>query len=215
MGKFFSSDNVENGLMTRTCFAQLPDTSYAQMPIFEDYTDAERTEIIEWARRLDKEEGTIACPVVSQAIMNWQENKRLQALDADSHSADILRRRAAVIGFRAGMLCYLMEGRKNKKQIGEFAEWVAEYTFRTQMALFGSKLEEEISQGIELANSRGEVASLLDELPEEFDKADLIALRVKRKQSTTKQSVYMVLTRWRKAGKIEQVDGLAKYRKLK
>ena len=215
MNRFFSSDNVENGLMTRTCFAQLPDTSYAQMPIFEDYSDSEKAEIIEWARRLDREEGVIACPIVSAAIMRWQENKRLQALDADSHSADILRRRAAVIGFRAGMLCYLMEGRQNKKQIGEFAEWVAEYTFRTQMAIFGEKLEEEISQGLEMATAKGAVESLLDLLPEVFDKSDLIALRVKRKQSTTKQSIGTILLRWKKAGKIEQVEGLAKYRQLK
>ena len=201
--------------MTRTCFAQLPDTSYAQMPIFEDYSDAEKAEIIEWARRLDREEGFIACPIVSNAIMRWQENKRLQALDADSHSADILRRRAAVIGFRAGMLCYLMEGRQNKKQIGEFAEWVAEYTFRTQMAIFGEKLEEEISQGLEMATAKGAVESLLDLLPEVFDKSDLIALRVKRKQSTTKQSIGTILMRWKKAGKIEQVEGLAKFRQLK
>ena len=147
--------------------------------------------------------------------MRWQENKRLQALDADSHSADILRRRAAVIGFRAGMLCYLMEGRQNKKQIGEFAEWVAEYTFRTQMAIFGEKLEEEISQGLEMATAKGAVESLLDLLPEVFDKSDLIALRVKRKQSTTKQSIGTILMRWKKAGKIEQVEGLAKYRQLK
>ena len=197
--------------MTRTCFAQLPDTSYAQMPIFEDYSDAEKAEIIEWARRLDREEGVIACPIVSAAIMRWQENKRLQALDADSHSADILRRRAAVIGFRAGMLCYLMEGRQNKKQIGEFAEWVAEYTFRTQMAIFGEKLEEEISQGLEMATAKGAVESLLDLLPEVFDKSDLIALRVKRKQSTTKQSIGTILMRWKKAGKIEQGKALPNF----
>ena len=197
--------------MTRTCFAQLPDTSYAQMPIFEDYSDAEKAEIIEWARRLDREEGVIACPIVSAAIMRWQENKRLQALDADSHSADILRRRAAVIGFRAGMLCYLMEGRQNKKQIGEFAEWVAEYTFRTQMAIFGEKLEEEISQGLEMATAKGAVESLLDLLPEEFDKSDLIALRVKRKQSTTKQSIGTILLRWKKVGKIEQGKALPNF----
>ena len=113
------------------------------------------------------------------------------------------------------MLCYLMEGRQSKKQIGEFAEWVAEYTFRTQMAIFGEKLEEEISQGLEMATAKGSVESLLDLLPSEFDKSDLIALRVKRKQSTTKQSIGTILMRWKKAGKIEQVEGLAKYRQLK
>ena len=42
-----------------------------------------------------------------------------------------------------------------------------------------------------------------------------IALRVKRKQSTAPSSIRMLLSRWRKAGKIEQVDNLAKYRKLR
>ena len=36
-----------------------------------------------------------------------------------------------------------------------------------------------------------------------------------RKQSTTKQSIGTILMRWKKAGKIEQVEGLAKYRQLK
>ena len=37
----------------------------------------------------------------------------------------------------------------------------------------------------------------------------------KRKQSTTKQSIGTILLRWKKAGKIEQVEGLAKFRQLK
>ena len=82
-------------------------------------------------------------------------------------------------------------------------------------AEFGEKLEEEISQGLEMATAKGAVESLLDLLPEVFDKSDLIALRVKRKQSTTKQSIGTILMRWKKAGKIEQVEGLAKYRQLK
>ena len=36
-----------------------------------------------------------------------------------------------------------------------------------------------------------------------------------RKQSTTKQSIGTILLRWKKAGKIEQVEGLAKFRQLK
>ena len=48
-----------------------------------------------------------------------------------------------------------------------------------------------------------------------FDKSDLIALRVKRKQSTSPNAIRIVLYRWKKAGKIEQVEGLAKYRQLK
>ena len=36
-----------------------------------------------------------------------------------------------------------------------------------------------------------------------------------RKQSTSPNAIRIVLYRWKKAGKIEQVEGLAKYRQLK
>ena len=58
-------------------------------------------------------------------IADWLERKRQQAIDADSHAMDTLRRRAAVIGFRAGMLCYLLEDHKYTEIVGQFAEWVA------------------------------------------------------------------------------------------
>ena len=51
MKRFFK--DLENGLATRVCFAQLPDTSFTEIPVFASYTDAERAEIIRWARELD------------------------------------------------------------------------------------------------------------------------------------------------------------------
>ena len=44
---------------------------------------------------------------------------------------------------------------------------------------------------------------------------DFGLLEDERKQSTTKQSIGTILLRWKKAGKIEQVEGLAKFRQLK
>ena len=143
MKRFFK--DLENGLATRVCFAQLPDTSFTEIPVCAPYTEAERAEIIRWARQLDAEQGTIVCPQLSQTIATWLEAKRQQAIDADSHAMDTLRRRAGVIGFRAGMLCYLLENRKFTKTVGQFAEWVAEYVFRNQMELWGDQLEQELT----------------------------------------------------------------------
>ena len=88
MKRFFK--DLENGLATRVCFAQLPDTSFTEIPVFAPYTEAERAEIIRWARQLDAEQGTIVCPQLSQTIANWLEAKRQQAIDADSHAMDTL-----------------------------------------------------------------------------------------------------------------------------
>ena len=205
MKRFFK--DLENGLATRVCFAQLPDTSFTEIPVFAPYTEAERAEIIRWARQLDAEQGTIVCPQLSQTIANWLEAKRQQAIDADSHAMDTLRRRAGVIGFRAGMLCYLLENRKFTKTVGQFAEWVAEYVFRNQMELWGDQLEQELTGALDIfSGEHGSATSLLELLPAEFSNADLIKLRARKGQSVKGSAISMVLNRWRGNGKIEKLS---------
>ena len=200
--RFFK--DPEDGLITRVCFAQLPDTSFTEIPAFASYTDAEKAEIIRWARQLDAEKGTISCPQVGTVIADWLERKRQQAIDADSHAMDTLRRRAAVIGFRAGMLCYLLENHKYTKTVGAFAEWVAEYIFRNQMELWGTAIEQTYKSSIESQTERGAAASLLSLLPEEFTAADLIKLRARKGQSVKSSAISMVLNRWKANHRIEK-----------
>ncbi len=205
MKRFFK--DLENGLATRVCFAQLPDTSFTEIPVFAPYTKTEQEEIIRWARRLDAEQGTIVCPQVGTVIAEWLEKKRQQAIDADSHAMDTLRRRAGVIGFRAGMLCYLLENHKYTKLVGQFAEWVAEYVFRNQMELWGEQMEQLLSGALEIiSGERGAAASLLDLLPDEFTTADLIKLRAKKGQSVTSSSVKMLLHRWKANRRIDKLS---------
>lgn len=200
--RFFK--DPEDGLITRVCFAQLPDTSFTEIPAFASYTEAEKAEIIRWARQLDAEKGTISCPQVGTVIADWLERKRQQAIDADSHAMDTLRRRAAVIGFRAGMLCYLLENHKYTKTVGAFAEWVAEYIFRNQMELYGPQIEQTYKSSIESQTERGAAASLLSLLPDEFTAADLIKLRARKGQSVKSSAISMVLNRWKANNRIEK-----------
>ena len=202
--RFFK--DLENGLATRVCFAQLPDTSFTEIPVFAPYEDEEKDEIIRWARQLDTEQGTIVCPQVGTIIADWLERKRQQAIDADSHAMDILRRRSAVIGFRAGMLCYLLEDHKYTKVVGAFAEWVAEYVFRNQMELWGDQMEQELSGALDAQTERGAAASLLALLPEEFTASDLIKLRARKGQSVKTSAVSMVLNRWRTNHRIVKIN---------
>ena len=203
--RFFK--DLENGLATRVCFAQLPDTSFTEIPVFAPYTEAEKEEIIRWARRLDAEQGTLVCPQLNTVIANWLEQKRQQAMEADSHAMDTLRRRAGVMGFRAGMLCYLLENRKFTKTVASFAEWVAEYVFRNQMELWGEQMEQELSGALEvLSGERGSAASLLALLPAEFTTADLIKLRARKGQSVKNNAICMVLNRWKTNNKISKIN---------
>ena len=203
MRRFFK--DLENGLATRVCFAQLPDTSFTEIPVFAPYSPGEKTEIIRWARQLDTEQGWIACPQVGAVIADWLERKRQQAIDADSHAMDTLRRRAAVIGFRAGMLCFLLENHKFTRTVGQFAEWVAEYVFRNQMELWGEQMEMLLSGALDAQAEKGSVASLLELLPDEFSTADLIKLRAKKGQSVKSESIRKLLQRWKNNGRIEKI----------
>lgn len=228
MRRFFR--DLENGLATRVCFAQLPDTSFSDIPVFAPYTAAEQAEIIRWARQLDAIGKTpsvsselnsdnrgivrISCPQVGNAISGWLERKRQQAIDADSHAMDTLRRRAAVIGFRAGMLCYLLENSKWTKVVGEFAEWVAEYVFRNQMELWGDQMEQLLTGALDAQTERGAANSLLALLPEEFSTGDLIKLRARKGQSVTSTSIKSLISRWKSHQRIEKI-GDARWKRLK
>lgn len=212
MKRFFK--DLENGLATRVCFAQLPDTSFSEIPVFAPYTVEEKQEIVRWARELDTEKGEVRCEVVNKTIGEWLEAKRQQAIECDSRAMDTFRRRSAVIGFRAGMLAYLLYGhpdQRSKKQsvnrqkeIAAFAEWVAEYVFRGQMELWGQQMEQELGGGFEQGYD-APIASLLGQLPEEFETSQLIALRAKNGQSVKTKSVAMVLSRWKQSGKVQKI----------
>jgi hypothetical protein len=126
---------------------------------------------------------------------------------------DTLRRRAGVIGFRAGMLCYLLENRKFTKTVGQFAEWVAEYVFRNQMELWGEQMEQELTGALDAMTEKGAASSLLSLLPDEFTTGDLIKLRARKNQSVKTAAISMVLNRWKNTKRIEPC-GNKTWRKL-
>jgi hypothetical protein len=201
MYRFFK--DVEDGLVTRFCFAQLPDMFGSDIPAFENYTETEEREIIDIAECLDKAAGTIACAHVGVRIRRWLNEKRDLAIREDSRAVDTLRKRAAVIGYRAGMLAYLLNECVYEKAVGEFTTWVAEYVFQNQMTLFGNKFEEVAQSQLIMNERKSNVVSLLQQLPEQFTANELMALRARNGQSTR---VNMVISRWKSSGFITQVD---------
>lgn len=201
MYRFFK--DVEDGLVTRFCFAQLPDMFGADIPEFENYTAAEEEEIIDIAETLDKAAGTIACSHVGVRIRRWLNDKRDLAIREDSRAIDTLRKRAAVIGYRAGMLAYLLNECVYTKEVGQFTTWVAEYVFQNQMELFGSKFEQVAQSQLVMNERKSGVVSLLQQLSEQFTRNELMALRARNGQSTR---VDMVIGRWKSSGFITQVD---------
>ncbi len=217
MYRFFK--DVEDGLVTRFCFAQLPDMFGTDIPDFQNYTKFEESEIVRMANILDVADGKIYAPTVDERISAWLKAKKELAIQNDSRAIDTLRKRAAVIGFRAGYLAALLNGTyfvshtkrgkvsdkfiKREQEAADFAEWVAEYVFFNQMQLFGNQFEQVANQQLKSLQNKGCVKNLLLSLPETFTRADLMALRAKNGQST---EVRYVLSRWIDAGYITKID---------
>ena len=200
--RFFK--DVEDGLITRFCFAQLPDMFGQDIPNFEDYSEAEQRYIIGTATQLMDESGEVICAGVNQHIAKWVKQKGQEAVLEDSRAKDTLRKRAAVIGFRAGYLAYILNGRKYNKEIGQFAVWVAEYTFQNQMELFGSKFEEIMQGQIDEQGKRSHNKVLFEDLPSQFTLGELRQRRAERKLSVTRCAIAMLITRWIRKGLITE-----------
>ena len=110
----------------------------------------------------------------------------------------MLRRRAALNGFRAGIVVYLLEGHQETERAVKFALWYAERCLHYQLQLYGDKLDALHNSTLSPQASRGNVR-YLDALPKEFTKEDLVGLRLASNESPM---VRTIIYRWVKEGKV-------------
>ena len=196
---FFS--NVEDGLVTRFSFVRLPDMMGARMPKFQTLTKEEEDMVKRQCVELMDEKGEVELPLINKAIDDWDEGKRHEYLKTLRPAVDVFRRRAAVIGFRAGMIGYELCGKQEAEEAIELAVWVAERTFHYQMELFGNQVDL-LNSEMPVGGGQRSTADLLSLLGKEFTKDDLVRLRVAHGQSPVVKSV---IHRWKEAELIEKV----------
>ena len=109
MRKCFKSDNIENGLSSRILVAEMPDSSFQKMPKFGRRSAEDEAKIQEAVTRLRSYSGLVDTPRLRKAIEEWVEQKRVEAAKDIDHVKDTYRKRAAVIGFRCGVIFHLLE----------------------------------------------------------------------------------------------------------
>ena len=193
--------DAESGLVSRVTPVVLPDMVGAKMPKFKPWTKDEEERVKRQCLCLMDEEGEVDLPLINKALEEWDEEKRQEYLQTLRYSLDVLRRRAALNGFRAGIIAYLLEGRQETERAIKFARWYAERCLHYQLQLYGDKIDA-LHNGPSPQASKGNVR-YLDALPREFTKEDLVALRLANNESPV---VKTITWRWVKEGKIEKID---------
>jgi hypothetical protein len=200
--KMYGNENASNGLSSRTMIAEMPDNSFRKMPKFKKMSEADLKDVEEGIKKLREAKGFKATPRLSKAIDEWQEQKRLEAAPRLDTIKDIYRRRAAVIGFRCGVIFMLLVGKESKACI-EFALTMAEYTLQNQCRLFGPLLKlqnERVRDKMPVATVNENILQLL---PSPFTLEDLKKLKG---NECTDGTLYSIISRWKAEGWIEKTD---------
>ena len=200
--KLFGNENASNGLSSRTMIAEMPDNSFRKMPKFKKMTEGDLAAIEEGIQKLRTAIGFKATPRLKKAIDDWQEQKRLEAAQADDHIKDTYRRRAAVIGYRCGVIFMLLVGKESNACV-DFALTMAEYTLQNQCRLYGPLLQmqnEKVKDRMPMPTVNQNV---LQQLPSPFTLEDLKKLKG---SNCTDGSLYSIISRWKAEGWIQKKD---------
>ena len=193
--------DAESGLVSRVTPVVLPDMVGAKMPQFKAWSQEDEEKVKRQCLCLMDEEGEVDLPLINKAIEEWDEGKRQEYLQTLRYSLDVLRRRAALNGFRAGIIAYLLEGRQETERAIKFAVWYAERCLHYQLQLYGNKIDALHDNAVSPQVSKGNIR-YLDALPKEFTKEDLVNLRLANNESPV---VKTIICRWVKEGLIVKI----------
>ena len=200
MFKGRNESNAENGLSSRMMLSEMPDTMFAKITVFKDLTDADMERISQATVLLRSASGFYDTPRLRKAVDKWLEEKRVEsALDMDVVK-DRFRRRAAVIGFRCGVVYMLLAGKESAACI-DFALKMADYTLQMQLRVFGPLLANYYANDGDQHTGATVNGSIFEQLPSTFE---LQHLRRLKGQEFSDGALYTIISRWKSEGWVEK-----------
>ena len=182
----------------------MPESSFAKMPKYGKRTIDDEANIQEAVNILRKANGLIDTPRLRKAIEQWVEDKRVEAAKDIDRVKDTYRKRAAVIGFRCGVIFHLLSGKTKETQACvDFALMMAEYSLQGQIKTFGDVLQNQYDEtnGVKIRN--GKNSSVFEMLPPVFTMDDLRALK---NRNCCASAIRMIISRWLHDGWIKKKD---------
>lgn len=219
---FFGSP--ENGLVGRFIFVGLPQMLGQKMPVFRPM-DAPTRSYVE--ARIESLHDELCCsadlvmrptcevslPWLCKAIAKWNEQQRLRSVKQHSEALAVFYRRAAVYGFRAGMVAYYLWGERNdpatQAHVKRFAQWVADQVLDALLTNYGQAMDELMERRAATVEQqqahryRLMGQTLYDLLPPVFGRSQLEALLA---ASGKKTPVRQIVYNWRLNGLISELS---------
>lgn len=200
--------DVEDGLVSRVLFVTLPDQFGKPMPVWGEL-DAKAKQIMDIGlERLNEislvgdevqPEYMLKLDYLNAELDKWIKAQQIEAVNQEDRTRDIFCRRAAVVGFRAGMLAAFLYGGKRttptvRKNVCQFAIWVANCMLNQHLLRFNI-------QGT--GSNVNPYEDVYKELKDEFSREDVEkALQALGKDSPVKSVLY----KWRLLGTVEAID---------
>ena len=116
-----------------------------------------------------------------EPLLDFLEEERLKAVSEVNPARDVFRRRAAVKGFRLGLLCYGLYkevGKRERAVITDFVKWFCRADLRNSLLQFGKRYND-LQEVANRERSGIRAESIYHSLPTEFTRAD-VRLRLQR-----------------------------------
>lgn len=207
--------DVEDGLVSRVTFVNLPDQFGKPHPVWGKLTNKQRETMDMALLRLNEisiqgeevqDEHVMKMDFLCKNLEKWALQQQKLAVRDNDRARDIFCRRSAVVGFRAGMLAFFLWNEENtpkvRKDVCAFARWVANLMLKQQITRF-SIVEDE--------KNTFPYKKVYDALNSSFTREELQRELTAQGYNTP---VKNVLTRWLTIKKIER-DELQRFNALR
>lgn len=224
VARFFN--DIENGLVTRFLFVDLPDTYGQKRPMRQFMSEEKEVEISEKLKKLYEkmqstgtEDGLIwmdTTKMVEDAIAKYDEVQRLAYLtNQEEVCRDLARRRYADYVVKMMMIeTYLNDG-VYTEEIRDRVLSVMEFCTNQLIANYGDEINKSLNESVEKqaqAVARNKKVDMLKALPDEFTISDFVEVMKTHGYKTSSSSASTYCTRLVKAGLVVKLDR-GKYKK--
>ena len=201
--------NAEDGLVTRVGFCSFPqDMNEEAEERPRSKKNLETLLSIQEILLSEKEGDVINIPQLKKQQLEWCARQKTVSDASGNQSISTFRKRAAVMGFRAGCVLYLLDGRKLTRKALEFAIWVSEYVLYFQLKYFGEQMNESIEENAMMMQvpvfARNANAWVFCKLPGMFCYGNVEEAYTQIGMKAT--GYRMVVSRWIRNGWVEKVD---------